>query len=142
MNPDDLLTITEAAEYSRVSRQAVYVALKDKRLLGFQRKNKWFVRRADLDYYRSQKYIGDNRKNAGKKIFNLEEGRYSVHQVAKFMAAGLGRPYTMNRVYFLLMKGRLKALRVGAAWVIMKEDAVALLQDEQARESKRMGYGA
>jgi excisionase family DNA binding protein len=142
MNPDDLMTITEAARHARVSRQAIYVALRDNRLKGAIRGRKWFIKREDLDFYRSQKYIGDNRKNNGARIFNLEEGRYSVHQLSKFMTMGLGRPYPMQRVYFVLRRGRIKAMRVGAAWVIMKEDAIALLQDEQAREAKRMGLGA
>ena len=135
----ELLTISEAAKEAKVSRQAIYVALRDQRLKGFQHKRKWFINKADLDYYRSQKYIGDNRKNNGKPIFDLEKGLYSVHQLSKFMSIGLGRPYPMQRVYFLLNRGRIKAHRVGAAWIIMKEDAILLLEEEQRRDNKRMG---
>jgi hypothetical protein len=138
----ELLTISEAAAHSRVSRQAIYVALRDKRLKGFIHKRKWFIKREDLDYYRSQKYIGDNRKNNGEPIFNLEKGIYSVHQLSKFMSLGLGRPFPMQRVYFLLKRGRIKSHRVGAAWIILKEDAILLLEEEQRRDKKRMGVGA
>lgn len=137
-----LLTISEAAKEARVSRQAIYVALRDKRLKGFQHHRKWFINKTDLDFYRSQKYIGDNRKNNGEPIFDLEKGLYSVHQLSKFMSEGLRRPYPMQRIYFLLNRGRIRAHRVGAAWIIMKEDAILLMEQEQRRDAKRMGFVA
>lgn len=137
--PTELMTLSEAALHARVSRQAIYVAIRDQRLPGLLHKKRWYVKRSDLDFYRSQKYIGDNRKNNGKPIFNLEEGKYSVHQLAKFMSVGLGRAYPVQRLYFLLNRGRIKAMRVGAAWVITREDAILLLEEEQRRDNKRMG---
>ena len=134
-NLTPLLTISEAAKEAKVSRQAIYVAIKLGRLTAHQYKRHWFINKADLDFYRENKYIGDHRKRDGKRIFDLDKGVYSVHQVSKFLSMELGRPYTMNRVYYLLNRGDIKAMRNGAAWVILKEEAIKLVELEKGREA-------
>lgn len=132
-----LLTISDAAKEAKISRQGIYVAIKHGRLKAHQKKLKWFIEKADLDAYRASRYIGDNRKNNGERIFSLEKGIYSVHQVSKFMSLEMGFIYPLNKVYYKLRRGHLKASRTGGAWVIKKEDVIKLLESEKAWHARR-----
>ncbi|MBM3192289.1 MAG: helix-turn-helix domain-containing protein, partial [Chlamydiae bacterium] len=51
-----LVTITEAARINNVTRQAIYVAIKQKKLKAFKETTRWTIDIKDLEKYRSQKY--------------------------------------------------------------------------------------
>lgn len=135
--PDEFFSLREAAEYAHVTRQAIYVAVKQRGLKATKKNGAWYITREDLDAYRSNKYNRDLRKEEnGEYVFDMDKGHFSIQQVCKVLSATLGRPYSIQHLYYLLRTGKLKGFRKGAAWVIAKEDAIDLLEREREKESK------
>jgi len=135
---EELLSLAQAAKYAHVTRQAIFVAIKYRGgLNGIRKNNKWYIRRKDLDEYRTNKFNRDLRKHNGEYVFDMDKGHFSVHQVCKVLSSSLKRPYALQHLYYLIRTGQLKAFKTGYAWVIKKEDAVELLQKElDAEENK------
>ena len=113
------VSITEAAKLNGVTRQAIYVAIKHKKLKATKESTRWTIDLEDLEDYRKNKYSRSKSMFDGELLFNNEEGYYSVNQVAKM----LGVP--AQKVYYATRIGRLKAHRKGAAWVIHMDDVKA-----------------
>lgn len=132
MHKNDLetKTITEAAEHSHVTRQAIYVAIKKGKMKANKKGTKWFILTKDLEEYRLNKYSRHNRKVDGELVFDIDKGHYSILQVSKIMSHELRRPYPMQRIYYLVHQGKLRAFKKGCAWVIMQEQVEALLKSE------------
>lgn len=130
---EGFFSLPEAAAYAHVTRQAIYLAMKNRGLSGCKIGRQWYIKKEDLDEYRGNKYNRDLRKKDGEYIFDMEKGHFSVQQVCRVISATLGRPYSLQHIYYLLRIGRLKAFRAGNAWVISKEDAVALLDHEKEK---------
>jgi excisionase family DNA binding protein len=130
---DELWSMTQCAEYGKLTRQAIYNAIKANRLKAVKVSGKWRVSKADFDGYRLTKYSREFRQIDGELVFSVDKGHFSVLQVSKAISHHLGRPYPQQRIYYLLRMGKLKAMRKGVAWVIMREDAEELLQKEMVR---------
>ncbi len=130
MTKEELLTLTEAAKYARVTRQAIYKALRDRGLKAKKVGRRWMLTHADIDEYRGNKYNRDMRIVNGEYVFDMSKGEFSVMQVCKVMSSTLGRPFPLNRLYYLLRSGQLRSRKKGCSWVIQKDDAVKLLQSE------------
>jgi excisionase family DNA binding protein len=107
-----VVSITEAAKINNVTRQAIYVAIKQNKLRAYKDTTRWTIRLEDLEEYRKQKYSRAKSTFNGELLFDNEGGYYSVNQVAKM----LGVP--AQKVYYATRIGLLKATRKGAAWVI------------------------
>lgn len=114
--PKTVVSITEAARINGVTRQAIYVAIKQKKLKAQKDSTRWMIRLDDLEEYRRQKYSRAKSMFDGELIFNNEKGYFSVNQVAKM----LGVP--AQKIYYATRIGLLKAHRKGAAWVIHIDD--------------------
>ena len=110
------VTITEAAKINGVTRQAIYVAIKLKKLKATKVNSRWTINLKDLEDYRRQKYSRAKSMYNGELLFDNEKGFYSVNQVARM----LGVP--AQKIYYATRVGLLKAHRKGAAWVIHIED--------------------
>ena len=133
---EKFFTLSEAAEYAHVCRQAIYAALRKKALKAEKNGRRWCISRADLDDYRTNKYNRDRRKFNGEPIFDMEKGHFSVQQVCKVISSTLKKPYPLQHIYYLMRSGQLKAFKKGAAWVISKEDAIDLLEKEKNSDGK------
>lgn len=107
-----IVSITEAARINNVTRQAIYVAIKQNKLKATKRNARWVIHLDDLDMYRNQKYSRSKSKFDGDLLFDNKKGYYSVNQTAKM----LGVP--AQKIYYATRIGVLKAERRGAAWVI------------------------
>lgn len=114
-----VVTITEAARINNVTRQAVYVAIKQKKLKASKDSTRWTINLDDLDNYRNQKYSRTKSMFDGELLFDNQKGFHSVNQVAKI----LGVP--AQKIYYATRVGLLKAIRKGAAWVIHSNDVKA-----------------
>ncbi|MCB1136587.1 MAG: helix-turn-helix domain-containing protein [Chlamydiia bacterium] len=112
----NLVSITEAARINNVTRQAIYVAIKLKKLKAQKKSSRWKIDLADLEEYRRQKYSRAKSMFDGELLFDNNAGYFSVNQVAKM----LGVP--AQKIYYATRVGLLKAHRRGAAWVIHMED--------------------
>lgn len=110
-NPQ-LVSITEAAKINNVTRQAIYVAIKQKKLKAYKNGTRWCIPLKDLEIYRQQKYSRAKSMFAGELVFDNNKGFYSVNQVAQM----LGVP--AQKIYYATRIGLVKATRKGAAWVI------------------------
>lgn len=111
-----VVSITEAARLNNVTRQAIYVAIKQKKLKAYKDSTRWTIDLDDLEDYRRQKYSRAKSLYNGELLFDNDKGFYSVNQVAKI----LGVP--AQKIYYATRIGMLKATRRGAAWVIHSED--------------------
>lgn len=127
---EELLTLAEAAIYARVTRQAIYKALRNRGLKAKKVGHKWMLTKAHIDEYRANKYNRDLRVVNGELVFDMDKGEFSATQVCKVFSATLGRPFSLQRIYYLLRTGQLRSFKKGATWVIKKDDAVRLLQEE------------
>ncbi len=118
----NVVSITEAAKINNVTRQAIYVAIKQKKLRA-TKKTRWEIDLKDLEEYRKNKYSRTKSMFDGSLLFDNDRGYFSVNQVAKI----LGVP--AQKVYYATRTGKLKGSRKGAAWVIHTEE-VRRYQDE------------
>ena len=111
-----VVSITEAARINNVTRQAIYVAIKQKKLKATKDATRWTIHLDDLDEYRRNKYSRTKSMYNGELLFDNRKGFYSVNQAAKFMNV------PAQKIYYATRVGLLKASRKGAAWVISIED--------------------
>jgi excisionase family DNA binding protein len=111
-----MVSITEAARINNVTRQAIYVAIKQRKLKAYKDTTRWTIDVEDLDAYRKQKYSRSKSIFDGELLFDNQKGFYSVNQVAKI----LGVP--AQKIYYATRVGLLKASRKGAAWVVHTDD--------------------
>ncbi len=111
-----MVSITEAARINNVTRQAIYVAIKQKKLKAYKDTTRWTIDVEDLDAYRKQKYSRSKSVFDGELLFDNQKGFFSVNQVAKM----LGVP--AQKIYYATRVGLLKASRKGAAWVVHTDD--------------------
>ena len=115
-SPKKVVSITEAARINGVTRQAIYVAIKQNKLRASKDSTRWTIDLDDLEEYRRNKYSRAKSTYDGDLLFNNDKGYYSVNQVAKM----LGVP--AQKIYYATRIGMLKATRKGAAWVIHVDD--------------------
>ena len=117
----DTMTIQEAATKAGVTRQALYLAIINGRLLAQKKRlpgdsekrpMKWRITLQDLVAYCVSKYSRDYSKRDGKLLFDKKEGWHSVSEVAKYLDMPL------SHVYYALRKGDLACRRVGCTYVI------------------------
>ena len=111
-----VVSITEAARINNVTRQAIYVAIKQKKLKAHKDSTRWTIDLTDLEEYRRQKYSRAKSTFDGELLFDNQRGFFSVNQVAKM----LGVP--AQKIYYATRIGMMKATRKGAAWVIHMSD--------------------
>ncbi len=111
-----LVSITEAAKINNVTRQAIYVAIKQNKLKATKHTTRWTIDLEDLEQYRRQKYSRTKSTYEGELLFDNNKGFYSINQVAKM----LGVP--AQKIYYATRVGLLRASRKGAAWVIHIDD--------------------
>jgi len=114
--PRKVVSITEAARINGVTRQAIYVAIKQNKLKARKDSTRWTIDLDDLEEYRRNKYSRSKSTFDGELLFDNDKGYYSVNQAAKI----LGVP--AQKIYYATRIGMLKASRKGAAWVIHTDD--------------------
>jgi excisionase family DNA binding protein len=123
-----VVSITEAAKINNVTRQAIYVAIKQKKLKASKDATRWTIDLEDLENYRKQKYSRTKSMFNGELLFDNHKGFYSVNQVAKMLNV------PAQKIYYATRVGLMKAHRKGAAWVIHVND---VKQYQEAYLSKK-----
>ena len=111
-----VVSITEAARINNVTRQAIYVAIKQKKLKATKDFARWTIHLDDLEEYRKNKYSRTKSMYNGELLFDQRKGYYSVNQAAKLLNV------PAQKIYYATRVGLLKAHRKGAAWVIHTDD--------------------
>lgn len=115
-NGKRVVSITEAARINNVTRQAIYVAIKQKKLKASKDTTRWTIDLNDLDDYRKQKYSRTKSVFNGELLFDNHKGYFSVNQVAQMLNV------PAQKIYYATRVGLMKAIRKGAAWVIHIND--------------------
>ena len=115
-NAKKIISITEAARINNVTRQAIYVAIKQKKLKATKDSTRWTIHLDDLEEYRTHKYSRTKSIYDGELLFDNRKGYYSVNQAAKYLNV------PAQKIYYATRVGLLKAIRKGAAWVIHIDD--------------------
>lgn len=117
MDLDNYLSISDAARVSGITRQAVYVAIKNGKLKAVQGEDRrWLVSSFDLAIYEASKYDRLKSKDPeGNFFYCPAEGRYSIRMVAEKLNIPI------QKVYYLVRIGRLKVTRVHNRTVILEE---------------------
>ncbi|WP_276816411.1 helix-turn-helix domain-containing protein [Chlamydia gallinacea] len=105
------VSITQAAKLHNVTRQAIYVAIKQKKLKA-SKTTRWEIDIKDLEDYKRNRYSRKKSLYQGELLFDNSKGCYSVNQVAEM----LGIP--VQKVYYATRTGTMRGERKGAAWVI------------------------
>ena len=111
-----VVSITEAAKLNKVTRQAIYVAIKLNKLKATKETTRWTINLDDLEEYRRQKYSRTKSVFNGELLFDNDRGYFSVNQVAQMLSV------PAQKIYYATRIGLLKAHRKGAAWVIHSDD--------------------
>lgn len=117
-NNDELkvVSITEAARINNVTRQAIYVAIKQKKLRAKKDATRWTIHIDDLNEYRRNKYSRTKSMFDGELLFDSNKGYFSINQTAKMLNV------PAQKIYYATRIGLMKAHRKGAAWVIHVDD--------------------
>ncbi len=128
--PRKVVSITEAARINGVTRQAIYVAIKQNKLKARKDSTRWTIDLDDLEEYRRNKYSRTKSTFDGELLFNNDKGFYSVNQVAKMLSV------PAQKIYYATRIGVLKAVRKGAAWVIHIDDVKEYQEKYLSRSSE------
>ena len=127
-----VVSITEAARINNVTRQAIYVAIKQKKLKATKDSTRWTIHLDDLEEYRNNKYSRTKSMFNGELLFDSRKGYYSVNQAAKILNV------PAQKIYYATRVGLLKAHRKGAAWVIHTDD-IKLYQENYLNRKPKVG---
>lgn len=122
-----VVSITEAAKINGVTRQAIYVAIKQGKLKA-TKKTRWEIELKDLEEYRKNKYSRTKSMFDGELLFDNNKGYFSVNQVAQM----LGVP--AQKIYYATRTGMIKGSRKGAAWVIHSDEVNRYKADYLAKK--------
>jgi len=126
-----VVSITEAAKINNVTRQAIYVAIKQKKLKAYKDATRWTIDLEDLESYRKQKYSRTKSMFNGELLFDNHKGFFSVNQVAKMLNV------PAQKIYYATRVGLLKASRKGAAWVIHMNDIKLYQENYLSKKSQK-----
>ena len=135
VNGKRVVSITEAARINNVTRQAIYVAIKQRKLKAHKDSTRWTIDLSDLEEYRKHKYSRTKSMFDGELLFDNTKGYYSVNQVADL----LGVP--AQKIYYATRVGLLKAIRKGAAWVIHANDVKGYQENYLTKKSAQSQAG-
>jgi excisionase family DNA binding protein len=141
----DPMTILDAAEYTHTSKQAVGAMIKRGRIKATRVGRHFAISHADLEHALLNKYSRVDLRYAGKRVYDHAQGLISAIYARHMLASVLGRPVTMQHVYYCIRVGQLRAMRCGHVWVIKHGDAIAWIQSrleaEGAGEGVKAGNG-
>lgn len=127
------ISITEAAKMHNVTRQAIYVAIKQQKLKASKKTARWTIDLDDLNEYRTHRYSRTKSLFNGELLFDNHKGYYSVGQTSRILNV------PAQKIYYATRVGHLKASRKGAAWVIYSEDIKAYKENHLKSETENAG---
>ena len=112
-----MLTILEASDYLKVSRQAVYIAIQKKRIKANKVNGKFLISERMLDDYRKTKH--DRRIS-----LKLTDKEFTTKDAAKLM--GIGK----SALYYMIRGGGVKSHRRGFAYIITQKEIDNFLKNK------------
>ena len=125
------VSITDAAKLNKVTRQAIYIAIKLKKLRATKESTRWTINLEDLEEYRKQKYSRSKSTFDGELLFDNNKGYFSINQVARLLKV------PAQKIYYATRSGYMKAERKGAAWVIHTEEVEEYKKSYLAKKRRK-----
>lgn len=117
---ESYVSVSQAAHIKQVTRQAIYLAIKLKRLKAYMHDDKWKVFLSDLREYDANRFSRIHHSTInGEPIFDESKGYFSVEKAAKMINI------PRQKLYYAIRTGMLKASRKKAAWVVHVSDLLS-----------------
>lgn len=110
------MTISELCRHFNISRQAVFICIKKKRLKAEKIKGRWVIKKTNWLTYVKSKYNRDFSECDGEKIYDEKCGRISVGRAAYILNVD------KQKIYHILRKKLLPFSRCGSAYVLDIKD--------------------
>jgi len=128
MTEDIQMSLSECAEYGKVSRQSIFLAIKKQRLKATMVNGRWRIQQSDYDDYRLNRYNRQKYTIGGELVFDVESGLLTVDQVRTILSHETKTVFTANSIYYLLRTGAISSYRKGKAWVVSIHDVHAFIE--------------
>lgn len=132
---EPLLTVSQAAKRNKVTRQAVFFAIKMKKLNARKEGNTWLIEEKDLQEYLKYKYCRSKSHVDGELIFDKKKGYYSIADTAQFLDK------SMNHVYYLVRVGKIQTHRQGGTIVVQDKELYRYAEYVAQKGKKRLKVG-
>lgn len=114
---EGFVTVSQAAKIKQVTRQAIYLAIRLKRLKAYRHDDHWKVFLVDLNEYDNNRYSRVYHSTLdGKPVFDEAKGYFSVLKASRMINV------TKQQLYYAIRKKWLKVTRKNAAIVVHVSD--------------------
>lgn len=113
---EETVSVVEAARILKVTRQAIYFAIRCNKIKVYKLNDKYRIFKKDLNDYFSHKYSRDRIVIDGKPLFDEKNGIVSAQRAADI----LGVP--LQKIYHAARTGKIRAERRRSSWIIYVED--------------------
>ena len=115
---EKILTIQETCEKFGLTRQAILLAIRSKRLNAVKIKGKWRFSPKDWQDYQSSKYDRKHSIRNGKPLYDMDNGFLSPCMVAKEFGV------STQHMYYLIRKDLIPYSRNGSAYVLNRKEMI------------------
>jgi hypothetical protein len=132
---EPLLTVSQASKKNGVTRQAIFFAIKMKRLNAKKYNGTFLIAEKDLEEYTKTRYTRAKSRKNNELIFDKSKGFFSIGEAAKF----LNKNY--NQIYYLVRMGILKSHRQGSAIVIQDTEIYKYVDMMTKKSEKKVDAG-
>lgn len=127
-------TLQECADYGNVGRQAIYCAIKIRRLKATKNGKNWSIKCSDYEDYRLNKFNRSLKVRDGVHIYDAEAGRFTPTQACQLLQHLLNRPFPKAKIYYEMRLGRLESVKNSAAYVVHRQAIETYVAEIKAQE--------
>lgn len=114
---DSFVSVTEAAKIKKVTRQAIFLAIKTKSLRAFRHGHRYRIYLSDLNEYNKHLYSRFKHSHfEGERIFDETKGYLSVQKAAELIKI------PKQKLYYAIRLNLLKSVRKNNQYVIHVDD--------------------
>ena len=113
---EELISVTEACKRFGITRQALFICIRSKRLKAEKIKNRWYFTAKAWNDYVNSKYSREYSIRDGLNMYDIKNGVLSPSMVSEQF--GLEK----QQIYYLLRKGVIPDKRMGCAYILSKND--------------------
>lgn len=123
----EMMSISDVCKIHHITRQAIFVAIKNKRLKAKKTGGQWRLEYDELEKYLATKYDRMHSKYDGELLYNPKIGEISVKQATNLL--GLGK----HQIYHAIRTYRLPHTRKGAAYILKIDDVKNYLPKDKRK---------
>lgn len=131
-------SMRDTIEYSKMGRCAIYVAIKKGKLKAKKVGRRWEITPALIDQYKAKKFVREYKTEDGELVYSSERGTFSANQACKIISCNLKKEYSLNKIYYYIHTGAIKAYRYGKAWVIPKKEIIKICKMEMKEDPQQI----